>query len=50
MGQLMILVSIYYPPMHLLRAKDPSNLVISYTLKTDLNVTEMHELHRYYFS
>ena len=27
-----------------------SNLVISWTRKTDLNVTEMHDLHRYHFS
>ena len=30
--------------------EDPSNLVISWTQKTDLNVTEMHDLHRYHFS
>jgi hypothetical protein len=28
------------------RVEDPSNLVISWTRKTDLNVTEMHDLHR----
>jgi len=56
MGQLMIFISIYYP-IHLCiysflakRVEDPSNLVISWTRKTDLNVTEMHDLHRYHFS
>ena len=32
------------------RVEDPSNLVISWTRKTDLNVTEMHDLHMYHLS
>ena len=57
MGQLMIFISIYYPPLYLFfflakQVEDLSNLVILYhgLAKTDLNLTEMHDLHRYHFS